>query len=95
MYQFLTIDPATGQVTAVDREASEDAMTDAPFTDTERHLLEWLSKEESSALGECFGTSLWRLVGEQYAIVVPDGLSRGWHYARVSLTEKGWEAVKK
>lgn len=69
-------------------------MTDAPFTDSERLLLEWLSKAETSALGECYSASLWRLVGEHFATVKPDGMDRGWQYARVSLTEKGWAKVE-
>lgn len=68
-------------------------MTDAPFTDTERYLLEWLSKAESSALGECYSASLWRLVGEGFAEIDPvEGKS--WGYARVSLTPEGWAKAK-
>jgi len=68
-------------------------MTDAPFTDSERLLLEWLSKEESSALGECYSASLWRLVGEGYAAITSDA-DRSWGFARVGLTEKGWLKMK-
>lgn len=65
----------------------------APYTASETNLLEWLSKEDSSSLGECYGTNLWPLVGEGLAEIKATN-DRPWHYARVSLTDKGWLKLK-
>lgn len=57
-------------------------------------ILQWLSREETSALGECFGAALWRLLGEGYATIEPATMDREWSYARVRLTPKGFtEAI--
>jgi hypothetical protein len=59
-------------------------------TDT---LLMWLSKEESSVLGECDGPELRELERQGLVSVKP---IKGMHasYSRVSLTEAGWLAQK-
>ena len=64
------------------------------YSKDEKQLLEWLSKEESSALGECYSKALWHLVGEGLAEVAP-AVGRSWGFARVSLTPEGWEVFKK
>lgn len=63
------------------------------YTGPEKEMIRWLSKEDSSALGECFGTTLWALVGEGLAEVKPIE-DAAWPYARVSLTPDGWAALK-
>jgi hypothetical protein len=85
-------DPRTRGL-ARDRLKSLDTETDAPrLTSGERFLLEWLAKEDSSALGECEGADLAHL--EQMALVViqpVEGKHR--HYSRVSVTEPGLAAL--
>ena len=60
----------------------------------EAFVLDWLSKEDTSAYGECCGKALDRLVDLNLAWVapVPDGIDRG--FARVSLTVRGIDAAK-
>jgi hypothetical protein len=58
------------------------------------YLLKWLAKEDSSALGECFGSSFDYLYAEGYVTVKYDVRPNYKEYSRVSLTEKGWEKVK-
>lgn len=62
---------------------------------TDEFLLEWLSKEDSSAYGECRGEALDRLIGKGFAEVgpTPPGLDK--NYARVRLTEAGRAALPK
>lgn len=62
------------------------------LTSGERFMLEWLSKEESSALGECEGGDLAHLEQMSLAVIVPiEGKHR--HYSRVSLTDAGRAAL--
>jgi hypothetical protein len=60
---------------------------------TERLLLEWLSKEDESNLGECDGTDLDSLVNLGYAAIRE---TAGFHrsYSKVSVTDKGWDLLK-
>jgi hypothetical protein len=60
------------------------------LTSQERFLLEWLSKEDTSALGECEGQSLTVLINSGLAVVTD--LDRG-AWANVSLTEAGLRAL--
>lgn len=55
-------------------------------------LLEWLSKEDSSAYGECNGPALDKLVDEGIAELGPVP-ARGADYRRVWLTDYGWEVL--
>jgi len=52
-------------------------------------LLEWLAKEETSALGECDGKALERLVERGFAVITPPPCGKDRLYSRVSLTDKG------
>lgn len=56
----------------------------------EQFLLKWLSKEDSSAYGECHGYSLNTLIntGLVKASETPPS-----DFARVSLTDAGWSAL--
>lgn len=60
----------------------------------ELFLLDWLSKEDSSAYGECRGADLDRLISLDLAwkAPVPDGVDD--NYARVSLTVRGQKVAK-
>lgn len=69
-------------------------LPDREYSKDERQLLEWLSKEELSALGECYCKPLWHLVGEGLVSVTP-ALGRSWGYARVALTPEGWQVFNK
>jgi hypothetical protein len=71
----------------VERLQEEDLPPD--LSKTERFLLAWLSKEESSAYGECNGKDLDRLVALGYAQIEPAGPAPR-PDSRVSLTEDGW-----
>lgn len=51
-------------------------------------LLEWLSKEETSAYGECRGNVLNVLLDAGFAKLGPPD-SRGHDYRRVRLTDAG------
>lgn len=64
------------------------------LTREQRFLLEWLAKEDSSALGECEGSALNTLIERGYATIgpMPDGHPR--QYARVKVTETGFEMLK-
>jgi len=53
----------------------------------ERLLLKWLSKEDSSAYGECSGYALNTLINTGLAQANENPPS---DYARVSLTRAGW-----
>lgn len=59
----------------------------------ERFLLEWLSKEDTSAYGECKGPSLNNLIAFGLAEVTTVD-ARGQDYNGVSLTERGHEALR-
>ena len=75
------------------------------LTTSERDLLEWLSKEDFSQYGECYGKSLDRLIelglaqvhapGQHQHFIANDFAgTKGKMYQSVSLTEKGWEMLK-
>lgn len=57
------------------------------LTSQEKFLLEWLSKEDSSAYGECYGKSLNVLIAQGLAQTSETPPS---DWARVSLTEAGF-----
>ena len=56
----------------------------------EQFLLKWLSKEDSSAYGECYGYSLNTLINTGLAATSEKPPS---DFSRVSLTEAGWAAL--
>jgi hypothetical protein len=73
---------------------------------SERNLLEWLSREDYSQYGECYGASLNRLIelglaqvhkpGEHQNFIANDWQgTKGIMFRAVSLTEAGWEELKK
>jgi len=75
------------------------------LTDAERDLLDWLSREDFSQYGECYGKSLDRLIAEGLAQVHKPGEHqcfiandfagvKGDMYRAVSLTEKGFELAR-
>lgn len=75
-------------------------MTDIALTPIEEFLLHWLSKEEYSQYGECFGKTLDRLIerglaqihrpGEHQHFIAKDHAgTKGMEYRAVSLTEAG------
>lgn len=60
----------------------------------ERFMLDWLSKEESSALGECEGADLAHLEQMGLVEIIPaEGKHR--HYSSVRLTNDGRAALSK
>jgi hypothetical protein len=61
------------------------------LTSQEKFLLQWLSKEDSSAYGECSGSALTALINKKLATTdeVPPS-----DWARVLLTEAGWLKIK-
>jgi hypothetical protein len=60
------------------------------YTNSEHHILEWLSKEDHSAYGECKGRDLDKLMELGLArICIRD--QRGRDFDRVQLTERGYE----
>jgi hypothetical protein len=64
------------------------------YTSQQHHLLEWLSKEDHSAYGECKGRDLDYLIEQGLArISITD--QRGRDFDRVSLTDKGYEEAKR
>lgn len=65
------------------------------LTREEKHLLAWLAKEDSSALGECHGPDLDRLVKLELAEIgaQPEGMDP--MFRRVRLTPFGWEVSKR
>lgn len=58
---------------------------------TEIELLRWLSKEDDSALGECYGPVLDALVEKGLAEIAGNPND---NYSRVSLTDAGWRALE-
>lgn len=64
-------------------------MMTTALTSQEQFLLEWLGKEDSSALGECEGQSLTVLVNLGLAEIGPPRAGLHPHYRRVSLTDAG------
>lgn len=63
------------------------------LTKYQKFLLTWLSKEGSSAYGECRGADLDRLIELGLAWRAPAPPDRDIDYARVSLTNAGREAL--
>ena len=64
------------------------------LTRSQSFLLEWLSKEESSALGECRGADLQVLLDAGFAELGPYPFHIGdENYRRVSLTPAGRAAL--
>jgi len=68
-------------------------MSAIELTSQERFLLEWLSKEESSAYGECEGPSLNVLINTGLAYECR--LHPVYGYARISLTEAGYALAER
>lgn len=66
-------------------------MTD--LTSSQHHLLDWLSKEDHSAYGECKGKDYDRLDALGCVYVVHRD-QRGDDFNRVGLTDKGHELRK-
>lgn len=58
-------------------------------------LLEWLSKEESSAYGECYGHSLDGLVQLGLAQLGPIPFGRSEEYRPVALTDAGFTVYRR
>ena len=52
-------------------------------------LLDWLDREESSALGECDGELLDGLVAKGYVIIVPPPGGGDHRFSRVMVTVEG------
>ena len=69
-------------------------LTEKPLDRQEIFLLDWLSKEETSAYGECRGITLDSLTDRGFVGIAqaPRGLDE--NYARVFLTEAGRTALK-
>lgn len=66
-----------------------------PLTAIEKGVLEWLAKEETSALGECHGQALDRLVALGLATITPPASpDQDQFYSRVALTEAGHVAAR-
>jgi len=61
----------------------------------ERLTLEWLSLEDSSALGECHGAALDALVAFGLAVIDPPSPGRDLLYSRVRLTAAGLQAAQR
>lgn len=73
------------EIERLDRAASRPTPSGPDLTKTERFLLDWLAKEDVSALRECYGPDLDRLVALGFAQIEGQ---------RVSLTEAGVNAAK-
>lgn len=70
---------------------------DTPLTPSETFLLDWLSKEDFSQYGECYGRTLDRLVERGLAQIHDDralAQGDGPMYRAVSLTDAGRAAIK-
>ena len=63
------------------------------LTKDQRLVFEWLSKEDSSAYGECKGEALDTLVDLGIAELGPIPAGRSEDYRRVWLTDYGWELI--
>ena len=68
----------------------------------ERDLLEWLSREDFSQYGECHSKALDSLIAKGLAQIHGPGEHQqfiangtGMMYRAVSLTDAGWQALKK
>lgn len=67
----------------------------APLSKDEIFVLEWLTKEDFSLLGECKGAALAGLVGRGFAHIGPIPVGRtDPNYRLASLTDAGWSAFK-
>lgn len=64
------------------------------FTRSQHHLIDWLSREDSSAIGECQGKDLDWLV-EQGLATCTEGDTRGREHDRVSLTDEGYAEARR
>lgn len=64
------------------------------LTDEDQFILDWLSKEETSQVGECEGKAFGRLLGFGLAELGPED-PRGEQYRTVKLTDKGKALVSK
>lgn len=62
------------------------------LTQTELNFLDWLSKEDLNAFGECHGSTLDGLVMAGLAIIMPGNATAG--YAVVSISDKGRQILK-
>lgn len=62
------------------------------LTKSERFLLDWLSKEDVSSLGECKGRDLDQLVAYGLARITLPTDSKHQDYGHVSLTATGIQA---
>jgi hypothetical protein len=63
------------------------------LTQPQAFLLEWLSKEDESTLGECQGADLDELVLRGFATIRP-GPPRFEEYGKVALTDAGFAAAE-
>lgn len=63
----------------------------AALTKSQRFVLEWLSKEDSSAWGECKGLDLDALIAADLAAIVKQSADPD--HSRVALTERGWDVL--
>lgn len=72
-----------------------EAMQGVALTSQEKFLLEWLGKEDASALGECEGQSLNVLVNLGLAAIGPTPEGCHPHYRAVSLTDAGHALLAK
>ena len=63
------------------------------LTPSQEMVLRWLSKEDSSSLGECEGADLSALVRVHgFAKITPE--RRGGGFDQVSVTDAGWQWLK-
>jgi hypothetical protein len=63
------------------------------LTADQRFLLDWLSREDWSAAGECRGQTLDNLIAHGLAEYGPED-RRGADYRGVRLTEAGWGMLR-
>jgi hypothetical protein len=73
------------------------------LTEAEAHLLRWLSLEDFSQYGECYGAALDGLVAKGLAQIHEGSEHQGGFIAKgtgpmyraVSLTERGWSVLNR
>lgn len=63
----------------------------ADLTRQEQFLVDWLSKADDSAVGECKGVALAHLIELGLVHVVRQAADHD--YSRVALTDAGWKLV--
>lgn len=63
-------------------------------THTQHHLIDWLSKEDDSAFGECKGNDLDLLLSYGLAEWKSEGDPRGKDFDRVGLTDAGYAKAR-